>query len=81
MEQTHKQCELELTPRETKFCTTSLEPLLDLTHGILGMVKMKGENGDRIDVIAVCHMDMSMWDTDHVAFCVFELWLGSLPAG
>ncbi|KAI7758271.1 hypothetical protein M8C21_003617, partial [Ambrosia artemisiifolia] len=41
MEQTLKQCELEATPGETRFCASSLESILDLTRGILGMVKLK----------------------------------------
>ncbi|XP_071726148.1 BURP domain-containing protein BNM2A-like [Rutidosis leptorrhynchoides] len=143
MEQTIKQCELEPTPGETRFCASSLESLLDMTRGILGMVKLKtlttkihdlpnsnhtylqeytflkepleihtsdivachtmaypyavfychsqkgynrvfeislgGENGNRVDAIAVCHMNTTMWDADHVAFRVLGGHPGSSP--
>ncbi|KAK9056749.1 hypothetical protein SSX86_024112 [Deinandra increscens subsp. villosa] len=140
MEQTLKQCELDATPDETRFCASSLESMLDSTRGILGMVKLKplttnihnlsstllqgytflkepleinvgdmvachtmaypyavyychgqkgynrvfeislgGENGNRVDAIAVCHMDTSMWDSDHVAFRVLGGQPGSSP--
>ncbi|KAL4555662.1 hypothetical protein LXL04_038289 [Taraxacum kok-saghyz] len=143
MDQTLKQCELEPTPGETRFCATSLESMLDLTREVLGMVKLKvlttnihnltesgytllqgytflkepseiqvpdmvachtmaypyavyychaqkgynrafkislgGENGNRIDAIAVCHMDTSKWDRDHVAFRVLGVQPGTSP--
>ncbi|KAK1423864.1 hypothetical protein QVD17_19173 [Tagetes erecta] len=140
MDQTLKQCELDATPGETRFCASSLESMLDLTRGILGMVKLKalttdihnmsntllqeytflneplevnvsdmvachtmaypsavyychgqkgynrvfeislgGENGNIVDAIAVCHMDTSNWDSDHVAFRVLGGQPGSSP--
>ncbi|KAI7757215.1 hypothetical protein M8C21_003989 [Ambrosia artemisiifolia] len=140
MEQTLKQCELEATPGETRFCASSLESILDMTRGIMGMVKLKalttnihnlsntllqeytflkepleinvsnmvachtmaypyavyychghkgynrvfeislgGENGNIVDAIAVCHMDTSKWDSDHVAFRVLGGQPGSSP--
>ncbi|XP_076921533.1 BURP domain protein USPL1-like [Bidens hawaiensis] len=140
MEQTLKQCELEATPGETRFCASSLESMLDSTRGILGMVNLKaltanlhnlsgtllqrytflkepleinvsnmvachtmaypytvyychgqkgynrvfeislgGENGNIIDAVAVCHMDTSKWDSDHVAFRVLGGQPGSSP--
>ncbi|XP_076934465.1 BURP domain protein USPL1-like [Bidens hawaiensis] len=140
MEQTLKQCELEATPGETRFCASSLESMLDSTRGIFGMVNLKalttnlhnlsntllqgytflkepleinvsnmvachtiaypytvyychgqkgynrvfeislvGENGNIIDAIAVCHMDTSKWDSDHVAFRVLGGQPGSSP--
>ncbi|KAF5812351.1 putative BURP domain-containing protein [Helianthus annuus] len=113
MQQTLKQCELEATPGETRFCASSLESMLDLTRGIMGMVKLKalttnihnlsntllqeytflnepleinvsnmvawGENGNIVDAIAVCHMDTSNWDSDHVAFRVLGVQPGSSP--
>ncbi|KAK1439840.1 hypothetical protein QVD17_05662 [Tagetes erecta] len=140
MEQTLKQCELDATPGETRFCASSLESMLDSTREILGMVKLKalttnirnlsstllqgytflkepveinvndmvachtmaypyavyychgqkgynrvfeislgGENGNLVDAIAVCHMDTSMWDSDHVAFRVLGGQPGSSP--
>ncbi|KAD3066509.1 hypothetical protein R6Q59_019267 [Mikania micrantha] len=140
MEQTLKQCELDATPGETRFCASSLESMLDSTRGILGMANLKalttnihnlsntllqgytflkepleinisdmvachtmaypyavyychgqkgynrvfeislgGENGNIVDAIAVCHMDTSMWDSDHVAFRVLGGQPGSSP--
>ncbi|KAI3695548.1 hypothetical protein L1987_78545 [Smallanthus sonchifolius] len=140
MDQTLKQCELEATPGETRFCASSLESMLDLTRGIMGVVKLKalttniynmsntllqgytflkepleinvsdmvachtmaypyavyychgqkgynrvfeislgGENGNTVDAIAVCHMDTSNWDSDHVAFRVLGDQPGSSP--
>ncbi|KAM0060827.1 putative BURP domain-containing protein [Helianthus debilis subsp. tardiflorus] len=140
MEQTLKQCELEATPGETRFCASSLESMLDLTRGIMGMDKLKalttnihnlsntllqeytflkepmeinvsdmvachtmaypyavyychgqkgynrvfeislgGENRNIVDAIAVCHMDTTNWDSDHVAFRVLGGQPGSSP--
>lgn len=42
-------------------------------------ISLGGENGNRIDAIAVCHMDTSMWDADHVAFRVLGSQPGSSP--
>nr|XP_043622891.1 BURP domain protein USPL1 [Erigeron canadensis] len=146
MEQTLKQCELEPTPGEVRFCASSLESMLDLTRGIMGdKVKLKtlttkihdlpnnisnhtllqeytflkepleihtsdmvachtmaypyavfychgqkgynrvfeislgGQDGNRVDAVAVCHMETSMWDADHVAFRVLGGHPGSSP--
>ncbi|KAL8255339.1 hypothetical protein R6Q59_033560 [Mikania micrantha] len=140
MEQTLKQCELDATPGETRFCASSLESMLDSTRGVLGMIQLKalttnihnlsnallqgytflkepleihvsdmvachtmaypyavyychgqkgynrvfeislgGENGNIVDAIAVCHMDTSDWDSDHVAFRVLGGKPGSSP--
>ncbi|PWA46747.1 BURP domain-containing protein [Artemisia annua] len=38
-------------------------------------IALRGENGERVDAISVCHMDTSMYDRDHVAFRV----LGGQP--
>ncbi|XP_059429425.1 BURP domain-containing protein BNM2A-like [Corylus avellana] len=38
-------------------------------------VTLGGENGDRVEAIAVCHTDTSQWSPDHVSFRV----LGVLP--
>jgi len=38
-------------------------------------VTLGGENGDRVEAIAVCHMDTSQWSPNHVSFLV----LGVLP--
>ncbi|KAI3497323.1 hypothetical protein L1887_39849 [Cichorium endivia] len=141
METTLKQCELKPKEGEIKFCATSLESMLDMTRGVLGMVKLKvlttkilssnhtlfqgytfvekpleiyapqmvachtmaypylvyychgqkghfnrvfkialrGENGEKVDATAVCHMDTSTWDPDHVAFLVLGGQPGSSP--
>lgn len=42
-------------------------------------IPLGGENGNRVDAIAVCHMDTSMWDHDHVAFRVLGGYPGSSP--
>uniref|UniRef100_A0A2N9IID3 BURP domain-containing protein n=1 Tax=Fagus sylvatica TaxID=28930 RepID=A0A2N9IID3_FAGSY len=31
-------------------------------------VRLGGENGDKVEAIAVCHMDTSQWSPDHVSF-------------
>ncbi|KAD4179124.1 hypothetical protein E3N88_27715 [Mikania micrantha] len=36
-----------------------------------------GENGERVEAVATCHMDTSTWDPDHVAFRV----IGGRPGG
>ncbi|XP_047331785.1 BURP domain-containing protein BNM2A-like [Impatiens glandulifera] len=38
-------------------------------------VLLKGENGDRVEAVAVCHLDTSKWSQSHVAFQV----LGTEP--
>ncbi|GJV03728.1 BURP domain-containing protein [Tanacetum coccineum] len=42
-------------------------------------IDLHGENGERVDAIAVCHMDTSMWDPDHVVFRVLGGQPGSSP--
>ncbi|XVE66846.1 hypothetical protein DITRI_Ditri08aG0112600 [Diplodiscus trichospermus] len=32
------------------------------------MVTLKGDNGDRMDAVTVCHMDTSLWDPNHNSF-------------
>nr|XP_027100883.1 BURP domain protein USPL1-like [Coffea arabica] len=29
---------------------------------------LSGENGDKVEAIAICHMDTSQWNRDHVSF-------------
>lgn len=38
-------------------------------------IALGGENGERVEAVATCHMDTSTWDPDHVAFRV----LGGRP--
>ncbi|XP_047333557.1 BURP domain-containing protein BNM2A-like [Impatiens glandulifera] len=40
-------------------------------------VLLKGENGDRVEAVAVCHMDTSHWSKTHVSFKVTETEPGS----
>lgn len=42
-------------------------------------ISLGGENGDRVEAVAVCHMDSSKWDKDHVAFTVLRFRPGSAP--
>ncbi|KAL3515187.1 hypothetical protein ACH5RR_022089 [Cinchona calisaya] len=35
-------------------------------------VLLLGENGNKVDAMAICHMDTSDWDPNHVAFCVLK---------
>ncbi|KAA8545958.1 hypothetical protein F0562_020591 [Nyssa sinensis] len=141
VEDTLKQCEIKPIKGETKFCATSLESMLDFTHGIFGLgtqfkvlstshltksttilqnytimkmpqeisapkmvachtmpypyaifychsqesenkvfkVSLGGENGDRVEALAVCHMDTSQWSHDHVSFHVLGIEPGTSP--
>ncbi|KAL5562637.1 hypothetical protein UlMin_032384 [Ulmus minor] len=42
-------------------------------------VSLVGENGERVDAAAVCHMDTSRWDRDHVSFRVLRVEPGTSP--
>ncbi|KAK6143472.1 hypothetical protein DH2020_023820 [Rehmannia glutinosa] len=42
-------------------------------------VLLSGENGDRVEAIAVCHMDTSHWGRNHVSFKVLGIEPGSSP--
>lgn len=46
-----------------------------LSDNVLYKVMLEGEDGGRVDATAMCHMDTSQWDRDHVAFRV----LGTSP--
>ncbi|ERN04703.1 hypothetical protein AMTR_s00076p00180150 [Amborella trichopoda] len=37
--------------------------------------KLEGEDGNKVDAVAICHLDTSSWDPNHVSFKV----LGSKP--
>ncbi|KAK3022025.1 hypothetical protein RJ639_047415 [Escallonia herrerae] len=45
----------------------------------LFMISLGGENGDRVDALAICHMDTTQWDRDHAAFRVLGTQPGSAP--
>jgi hypothetical protein len=40
-------------------------------------VRLGGENGDKVEAIAVCHMDTSQWSPDHVSFLVLGVQPGT----
>ncbi|KAJ0010663.1 hypothetical protein Pint_34623 [Pistacia integerrima] len=40
-------------------------------------VSLVGNNGDRVEAIAVCHMDTSKWSRDHASFRVLGIEPGS----
>ncbi|KAM3377039.1 BURP domain protein USPL1 [Capsicum galapagoense] len=42
-------------------------------------VSLGGENGDRVEAIAVCHLDTSDWSPSHVSFQVLSLLPGTSP--
>ncbi|KAK8564312.1 hypothetical protein V6N13_005454 [Hibiscus sabdariffa] len=44
-----------------------------LTENKVFKVSLGGENGDRVMVAAVCHMDTSQWKRDHVSFRVLGI--------
>lgn len=42
-------------------------------------IVVKGENGGIVEAAAICHMDTSKWDADHVAFRVLNVKPGNSP--
>ncbi|KAF4356036.1 hypothetical protein F8388_026039 [Cannabis sativa] len=42
-------------------------------------ILLGGENGDKVEAIAVCHMDTSQWSRNHVSFSVLGIEPGTLP--
>ncbi|CAN4112339.1 unnamed protein product [Withania somnifera] len=42
-------------------------------------ISLLGENGDRIEAAAICHMDTKEWNHDHVAFTVLNVLPGTSP--
>ncbi|KAL9231628.1 hypothetical protein vseg_006830 [Gypsophila vaccaria] len=45
----------------------------------LFMVSLEGEDGIRLDALAICHMDTSQWDPNHVSFRVLGVKPGTVP--
>ncbi|KAJ8767221.1 hypothetical protein K2173_013618 [Erythroxylum novogranatense] len=41
------------------------------------LVSLTGDNGDRVEALAVCHMDTSQWSRNHVSFTVLGVEPGS----
>ncbi|KAF2294352.1 hypothetical protein GH714_009561 [Hevea brasiliensis] len=49
-------------------------------------VSLRGESGDKVEAIAICHTDSSRWEHDHIVFRLLQVKPGSpvchfLPAG
>lgn len=42
-------------------------------------IPLEGENGDRVDALAVCHMDTSQWSSSHPAFRELKIEPGTIP--
>ncbi|WCJ33883.1 BURP domain-containing protein BNM2A [Euphorbia peplus] len=40
-------------------------------------VNLRGENNEKIEAAAICHMDTSMWDVNHVSFRLLKVKPGS----
>lgn len=40
---------------------------------------LSGENGDRVEAIAICHMDTSQWNRDHLSFRLLGIEPGTAP--
>ncbi|KAJ4716492.1 BURP domain-containing protein [Melia azedarach] len=47
------------------------------TENKLFSVSLGGDNGDRVEAVAVCHMDTSHWSRDHASFRVLGIEPGS----
>ncbi|KAH9696081.1 BURP domain-containing protein USPL1 [Citrus sinensis] len=48
-----------------------------MTENKLFGVSLGGDNGDRVEAVAVCHMDTSHWSRDHASFRVLGIEPGS----
>lgn len=42
-------------------------------------INLEGENGDRVEALAICHMDTSQWSPTHPSFQVLKLQPGDMP--
>lgn len=42
-------------------------------------ISLSGDDGERVEAAAVCHMDTSQWDSDHAAFRVLNIEPGTSP--
>ncbi|GAB4837924.1 hypothetical protein Ancab_027452 [Ancistrocladus abbreviatus] len=50
-----------------------------VTESRVFKVLLGGEKGDRVNAVAVCHMDTSQWSHNHVSFLVLGIKAGSSP--
>ncbi|KAF2294347.1 hypothetical protein GH714_009538 [Hevea brasiliensis] len=65
---------------EALFCHYNVEAVK------LVKVSLRGDSGDKVDAIAICHTDSSRWEHDHIVFRLLQVKPGSpvchfLPAG
>jgi len=42
-------------------------------------ISMRGDNGERVEVVGICHVDTSHWDPNHMAFRVLNTKPGEAP--
>ncbi|XP_023531754.1 BURP domain protein USPL1-like [Cucurbita pepo subsp. pepo] len=42
-------------------------------------IQLEGENGDRVEALAICHMDTSQWSPSHPSFQVLKIQPGTIP--
>uniref|UniRef100_A0A368UJD5 BURP domain-containing protein n=1 Tax=Glycine max TaxID=3847 RepID=A0A368UJD5_SOYBN len=76
MKYTLKQCEFEsMEERPSSFFTGHSQH----SDTNLYEVMVEGENGGRVQAAAICHMDTSKWDRDHVSFRVLKVEPGTSP--
>ncbi|XP_058007362.1 BURP domain-containing protein BNM2A-like isoform X2 [Hevea brasiliensis] len=65
---------------EALFCHYNVEAVK------LVKVSLRGDSGDKVEAIAICHTDSSRWEHDHIVFRLLQVKPGSpvchfLPAG
>lgn len=49
------------------------------TQNKIFRVSLRGDDGDRVEAIAVCHMDTSHWPREHMSFLVLRINPGTIP--
>ncbi|KAD4179151.1 hypothetical protein E3N88_27742 [Mikania micrantha] len=77
---------LEIHASKVVACHTMAYPyMVYYCHGHKGhmnrvfKIVLGGENKERVEAVAVCHMDTSTWDRDHVAFRILGGGPGTSP--
>ncbi|XP_022986586.1 BURP domain-containing protein BNM2A-like [Cucurbita maxima] len=60
-------CHLMPYPYLVMYCHSQVSDTM------LYKVVVVGENGDRVEALAICHVDTSEWDSDHVVFRVLNV--------
>ncbi|XP_039064304.1 BURP domain-containing protein BNM2A-like [Hibiscus syriacus] len=66
-------CHTKPYPYSVLYCHSQV------TENRVFKVSLGGENGDRVTAVAVCHMDTSQWNRNHVSFRVLGIEPGTLP--